>query len=86
MMSAMKSTVISARPAPSGIADSRYATARRKLSAYAGAVAAKLRAIAPYAAIELLLPGGSVMALLLWLYRRQRRVSAFATREILSLL
>jgi uncharacterized membrane protein len=32
-----------------------------------------LRAIGPYAAIELLLPGGSLIALLLWLYRRQRR-------------
>ena len=34
---------------------------------------AKLRAVAPYALMELILPGGSVMALLLWLYRRQRR-------------
>jgi hypothetical protein len=29
-----------------------------------------LRRIAPYAAIELLMPGGSLLALLLWLYRR----------------
>jgi len=39
---------------------------------YTAAVVAKVRAIAPYALIELVLPGGSVMALLLWLYRRQR--------------
>jgi len=35
------------------------------------AIIAKLRDFAPYAAI-LMLPGGSVMAVLLWLYRRQR--------------
>jgi hypothetical protein len=38
------------------------------------AVIARLRDLAPYAAIELVLPGGSVIALLLWLYRRQKRV------------
>jgi hypothetical protein len=32
----------------------------------------KLKDLAPYALIELVLPGGSVMALLLWLYRRQK--------------
>ena len=31
---------------------------------------AKIRVLAPYAAIELILPGGSLMALALWLYRR----------------
>jgi hypothetical protein len=35
----------------------------------AAAVIAKLKDLAPYALIELVLPGGSVMALLLWLYR-----------------
>lgn len=33
---------------------------------------ALLGGLGPYALIELLLPGGSVLALLLWLYRRQR--------------
>jgi hypothetical protein len=32
-----------------------------------------LRAIGPYAAIELLLPGGSLMALALWLVQRRVR-------------
>jgi hypothetical protein len=32
----------------------------------------RLKALAPYAMIELILPGGSVMALLLWLYRRRK--------------
>jgi hypothetical protein len=34
-------------------------------------VVAKLKGLMPYAAISLVLPGGSVVALLLWLYRRQ---------------
>jgi len=37
------------------------------------AVIAKLRNLAPYAALELVMPGGSVMAILLWLYRRRRQ-------------
>lgn len=51
-----------------------------KLRAYAAAVVAQLRAVAPYALLELILPGGSVMALLLWLYRRQRKVPVFASQ------
>jgi len=31
-----------------------------------------MRQLGPYAAIELLLPGGSLLAILLWLYRRYR--------------
>jgi hypothetical protein len=34
---------------------------------------AALKAVAPYAAIELLLPGGSLIALGFWLYRRFHR-------------
>jgi len=36
--------------------------------------AERLRELAPYAAL-LVLPGGSLMALLLWLYHRQKRVA-----------
>jgi hypothetical protein len=57
-----------------------------KLRAHTAAVLARLRAVAPYALLELILPGGSVMALLLWLYRRQRKAAIFASPEILSLL
>ncbi|MGC1523848.1 MAG: hypothetical protein WA803_20070 [Steroidobacteraceae bacterium] len=42
----------------------------RTLAAHAVAAAAKLKDLAPYALMELVLPGGSLMALLLWLYRR----------------
>jgi hypothetical protein len=35
---------------------------------------AGVREFGPYAAVELLLPGGSVVAVLLWLYRRHKRL------------
>jgi hypothetical protein len=41
----------------------------------AAAVVFKLKDLAPYALIELVLPGGSVMALLLWLYRRRKNAT-----------
>jgi hypothetical protein len=41
--------------------------------------AARLRELAPYAAI-LVLPGGSLMALVLWLYRRQKRLAFLPAR------
>jgi hypothetical protein len=52
---------------------------RRTLSGFAVAVVARLRSLAPYVAI-LVLPGGALMALLLWLYRRQRKASFLSTR------
>lgn len=42
----------------------------------AGRVAVLLRELGPYAAIELILPGGSLLALLLWLWRRRRAACA----------
>jgi hypothetical protein len=33
-----------------------------------------LRSLAPYAAVEFLLPGGSLIALALWFLRRKARV------------
>jgi hypothetical protein len=61
--------------------DCRGASRRkpRTWSAHTAAVVAKLREFAPYAAMELVLPGGSLMALGLWLYRRQKKASLFAT-------
>lgn len=44
---------------------------------HAAAAVVRLKALAPYALIELVLPGGSVMALLLWLYRRRKNGVAF---------
>jgi hypothetical protein len=46
------------------------------LSGWKGRVVRFVRVLGPYAAIELLLPGGSLIALLLWLYQTQRRKTA----------
>ena len=46
------------------------------LSGWKGRVVRFVRVLGPYAAIELLLPGGSLVAFLLWLYQTQRRKTA----------
>jgi hypothetical protein len=55
----------------------RKRTTPRTWSAVLTLAIAKLRVLAPYAAIELVMPGGSLMALLLWVYRRQKKVPVF---------
>ena len=60
--------------------------APRSLGGYVMAVVGRLRDLAPYAVMELILPGGSLIAVLLWLYRRQKKAPEFATLEILSFL
>jgi hypothetical protein len=57
--------------------DARWTHALRIWRGNAMAVIARLKALAPYALIELVLPGGSVMALLLWLYRRRKNGVGF---------
>jgi len=42
------------------------------------ALIVKLKKLAPYAAIAFLMPGGSVMVLLYWFYRRQKEMTGFA--------
>jgi hypothetical protein len=63
------------RPVPDPSRHARWVPVPRKFRAYAVTVVGKLRDLAPYAVIELVLPGGSLMALLLWIYRRQKKVS-----------
>jgi hypothetical protein len=50
----------------------------RRLGAWGALALATLKELAPYAAIELLLPGGSLMALTLWFYRRRKGVLVLA--------
>jgi hypothetical protein len=57
--------------------DARWTLAPRNWGTYAAAVIVRLKVLAPYALIELILPGGSVMALLLWLYRRRKNGVGF---------
>jgi hypothetical protein len=49
---------------------------KKKLSGWWMSGLVGVRALGPYAAVELLLPGGSVVAVLLWLYRRHKRIEA----------
>jgi hypothetical protein len=46
--------------------------ALRNWGVYTTAIIVRLKALAPYALIEIILPGGSMVALLLWLYRRRK--------------
>jgi hypothetical protein len=59
--------------AVSRITGAPRATTVKPWAGWIGRGVAGLREFAPYAAIELLLPGGSLMALLLWFYRRRKR-------------
>ena len=43
------------------------------LNGWKGRLVRFVRVLGPYAAIELLLPGGSLIALLLWLYKTHRK-------------
>jgi hypothetical protein len=54
-----------------------YISILKRWGGCAAAVIVRLKDLAPYALIELILPGGSVMALLLWLYRRRQLRMAF---------
>ena len=52
-----------------------------------GGLVAVLRSLGPYMAVELILPGGTLLALLLWLYRRRQRpliLRSFAALERLN--
>jgi len=46
----------------------------------------KLRQLAPYALIELLLPGGTLLALGLWLYQRRKDRRGTSSRPSRQLL
>jgi hypothetical protein len=80
MMFASEATAtFNAGPESTGSRGARCRKPPRTWSAHTAAVVAKLREFAPYAAMELVLPGGSLMALGLWLYRRQRRAALLPT-------
>lgn len=44
-------------------------------------LAGVLRALGPYAAIELILPGGTLIAVAIWAFRHRRSSAARARRE-----
>jgi len=47
-----------------------------------GGLVAVLKNLGPYMAVELILPGGSLLALLLWLYRRRQRLVALRSSGV----
>jgi hypothetical protein len=51
----------------------RLAMVRAGVAARIQGIVAVLKDFAPYAAVVLILPGGSLLALLLWLYRRHQK-------------
>lgn len=63
----------------------RWPVGTRTLAAWIALAIERLKELAPYAAIELVLPGGSVVALTLWFYRRRKRIPALA-RSLNALL
>jgi hypothetical protein len=43
------------------------------IESYAKLIVPAVRALGPYLFVELLLPGGTLLALLLWLYQQRRK-------------
>jgi hypothetical protein len=58
------------------IASDEFSSSRSRLGAWIDRIGAILRQLGPYVVMEILLPGGTLMALLLWLYRRGAEVRA----------
>jgi RND family efflux transporter MFP subunit len=57
-----------------------FAPMTRDLTGWSARIATLLRGFGPYVLIELLLPGGSLIAVLLWLYRRRRMGQMYVTQ------
>lgn len=66
-------SIINGALAPIGSCIRRLPLGNRKLGDWIPLVFATIKELGPYAMLELLLPGGSVLALTLWLYRRRNR-------------
>jgi hypothetical protein len=62
----------------------RWTQALHDLRVRATTVFVRLKALAPYALIELVLPGGSVMAVLLWLYRRRKNAAGHGAFRLIK--
>jgi hypothetical protein len=84
-MSLLSKSNFKGGPAPIWSRIRQWPLGARTLGAWATVVFARLKDLAPYALIELLLPGGSVVALTLWFYRRRLRAPALV-RSLNALL
>ena len=67
-------TYLAQQPMPSSDAvnDGRWRRWPRMLRDASARAVRAIRSLGPYVAIELFLPGGSIIALALWTYRRRR--------------
>ena len=81
----MKPAFFKGGPVPLWICIAQWPLGSRTFGAWAAVVFARLKELAPYAVIELLLPGGSVVALTLWFYRRRKKIPTLA-RSLNALL
>lgn len=72
----MEVTMSTERASPTALVKAKYAFVRDWCRR--PAILQSLRAAGPYLLVELLLPGGTVMALLLYLYRNRRLVGRVA--------
>jgi len=85
MLSSSLKSIFKGRPVGICAHIGRWPLGTRTLGAWAAVVFARIKEFAPYAMMELLLPGGSMVALTVWFYRRRRRVPTLA-RSLNALL
>ena len=64
------------------IANRWFAHSPSRLPAWITRLVAIVRNFGPYVAIEILLPGGTLMALLLWFYRRRRGMTVSSRLQV----
>jgi len=57
-------------------AEGKDVTVKNTISRWGSRIFGKLRQLGPYVAVELILPGGSLIALALWIYNRKQARAA----------
>ena len=76
---ASDATSLSQRPIQGAVNDAAWEGARQRLRNALRRSVGWVRSLGPYAAIELVLPGGSIIAVALWTYRHRRALRRSAT-------
>jgi hypothetical protein len=77
-MLSLANTIFKDALAALGCCIGRWPLGNRTVADWAPRVVASLKELGPYALIELLLPGGSLLALTIWLYRRRKKIQVVA--------
>ena len=76
---ASDATSLSQRPIQGAVNDAAWEGARSGIRNAITRFVGWVRSLGPYAAIELILPGGSIIAVALWTYRHRRALRRGAT-------